>query len=248
MTDTMTEHTANPTAAMIVIGDEILSGRTRDSNMHYLAGELTKAGIDLREVRMVRDDASAIVAAVRALSLTHTHVFTSGGIGPTHDDITADCIAEAFGVPIDVREDARDLLAAHYTRTGTELNTARLRMARIPDGAQLIENPVSAAPGFILENVHVMAGVPTVFQAMVASVLPRLTGGKPLMSQTLRIQRGEGDIAGPLGELAARYPGLSIGSYPYQMNGVYGANIVIRGAEGSQVDAAMAELATFFPE
>jgi len=248
MTDTVTDQTANPTAAMIVIGDEILSGRTRDSNMHYLAGELTKAGIDLREVRMIRDDPGAIVAAVRALSLTHMHVFTSGGIGPTHDDITADCIAEAFGVPIDIRQDARDLLAAHYARSGTELNAARLRMARIPDGAQLIENPVSAAPGFILENVHVMAGVPTVFQAMVASVLPRLTGGKPLMSQTLRIQRGEGDIAGPLGELAARYPDLSIGSYPYQMNGVYGANIVIRGAEGAQVDAAMAELAAFFPE
>ena len=248
MTDTVTDHTANPTAAMIVIGDEILSGRTRDSNMHYLAGELTKAGIDLREVRMIRDDASAIVAAVRALSLTHQHVFTSGGIGPTHDDITADCIAEAFGVHVDIRQDARDLLADHYARSGTELNAARLRMARIPDGAQLIENPVSAAPGFILENVYVMAGVPTVFQAMVASVLPRLTGGKPLMSQTLRIQRGEGDIAGPLGELAARYPDLSIGSYPYQMNGVYGANIVIRGAEGARVDAAMAELCTFFPE
>lgn len=248
MTDTVTDHTANPTAAMIVIGDEILSGRTRDSNMHYLAGELTKAGIDLREVRMIRDDASAIVAAVRALSLTHKHVFTSGGIGPTHDDITADCIAEAFGVHVDIRQDARDLLADHYARSGTELNAARLRMARIPDGAQLIENPVSAAPGFILENVYVMAGVPTVFQAMVASVLPRLTGGKPLMSQTLRIQRGEGDIAGPLGELAARYPDLSIGSYPYQMNGVYGANIVIRGAEGARVDAAMAELCTFFPE
>src|SRR5690554_1432296 len=143
----------NPTAAMLVIGDEILSGRTRDSNMHYLAGELTKAGIDLREVRMVSDDAPAIVAAVRALSATHTHVFTSGGIGPTHDDITADCIAEAFGRPIDVRDDARALLAAHYQRSGGELNAARLRMARIPEGAALIENPVSVAPGFMLENV-----------------------------------------------------------------------------------------------
>jgi molybdenum cofactor synthesis domain-containing protein len=237
----------NPTAAMIVIGDEILSGRTRDSNMHYLAGELTKVGIDLREVRVVSDDAPAIVAAVKALSAAYTHVFTSGGIGPTHDDITADCIAAAFDRTIDVRDDARALLAAHYARTGGELNTARLRMARIPEGASLIENPVSTAPGFTLENVHVMAGVPTVFQAMVASILPTLTGGQPLLSQTLRIQRGEGDIAGPLGELAARYPDLSIGSYPYQMNGVYGANIVIRGQDGALVDAAMAELSAIFP-
>jgi molybdenum cofactor synthesis domain-containing protein len=237
----------NPTAAMIVIGDEILSGRTRDSNMHYLAGELTKVGIDLREVRVVSDDAPAIVAAVKELSAVYTHVFTSGGIGPTHDDITADCIAAAFDRTIDVRDDARALLAAHYARTGGELNTARLRMARIPEGASLIENPVSTAPGFTLENVHVMAGVPTVFQAMVASVLPTLTGGQPLLSQTLRIQRGEGDIAGPLGELASRYPDLSIGSYPYQMNGVYGANIVIRGQDGARVDAAMAELSAIFP-
>ena len=156
---------ANPTAAMLVIGDEILSGRTRDANMHYLAGELTKHGIDLKEVRVVSDDAPAIVAAVKALSAAVTHVFTSGGIGPTHDDITADCIAEAFGVPIDVREDARALLAEHYANTGRELNAARLRMARIPDGATLIDNPVSIAPGFLLGNVHVMAGVPSVFQA-----------------------------------------------------------------------------------
>ncbi|OZB15568.1 MAG: competence/damage-inducible protein A [Rhodobacterales bacterium 34-62-10] len=237
----------NPTAAMIVIGDEILSGRTRDSNMHYLAGELTKVGIDLREVRVVSDDAPAIVAAVKALSAAYTHVFTSGGIGPTHDDITADCIAEAFDRTIDVRDDARALLAAHYARTGGELNTARLRMARIPAGASLIENPVSTAPGFTLENVHVMAGVPTVFQAMVATILPTLTGGQPLMSQTLRIQRGEGDIAGPLGELAGRYPDLSIGSYPYQQNGAYGANIVIRGQDGARVDAAMSELTALFP-
>jgi molybdenum cofactor synthesis domain-containing protein len=237
----------NPTAAMIVIGDEILSGRTRDSNMHYLAGELTKVGIDLREVRVVSDDAPAIIAAVKALSAAYTHVFTSGGIGPTHDDITADCIAAAFDRSIDVRDDARALLAAHYARTGGELNAARLRMARIPEGAALIENPVSTAPGFTLENVHVMAGVPTVFQAMVASVLPTLTGGKPLLSQTLRIQRGEGDIAGPLGDLAARYPDLSIGSYPYQINGAFGANIVIRGQDGARVDAAMAELSAIFP-
>jgi len=238
---------ANPSAAMLVIGDEILSGRTRDANMHYLAGQLTEAGIDLREVRVVSDDPAAIVSAVRALSDAHETVFTSGGIGPTHDDITADCMAEAFGAKIDVRADARALLQAHYDRQGVELNEARLRMARIPDGAILIDNPVSVAPGFTIKNVHVMAGVPAVFQAMVATVLPTLTGGDPLISKTLRIERGEGDIAGPLGALAKAYPDLSLGSYPYQKDGKYGANIVIRGTDGAQVDAAMAELALAFP-
>ncbi|MFT6021976.1 MAG: molybdenum cofactor synthesis domain-containing protein [Ascidiaceihabitans sp.] len=238
---------ANPSAAMLVIGDEILSGRTRDANMHYLAGQLTEAGIDLREVRVVSDDPVAIVSAVRALSDAHETVFTSGGIGPTHDDITADCMAEAFGAKIDVRADARALLQAHYDRQGVKLNEARLRMARIPDGAILIDNPVSVAPGFTIKNVHVMAGVPAVFQAMVATVLPTLTGGDPLISKTLRIERGEGDIAGPLGALAKAYPDLSLGSYPYQKDGKYGANIVIRGTDGAQVDAAMAELALAFP-
>lgn len=237
----------NPTAAMLVIGDEILSGRTRDSNMHYLAGELTRHGIDLREVRMVPDDREAIIGAVNALRAGHDHVFTSGGIGPTHDDITADCIAAAFDAGIDVRDDARALLAAHYDRQGTELNAARLRMARIPEGARLIENPISAAPGFTLGNVHVMAGVPQVFEAMVASVLPHLTGGSPLLSQSLRINRGEGDIAGPLGDLAAAFPGLSFGSYPFLKDGVYGANIVVRGTDGAAIDAAITRLAALFP-
>ena len=237
----------NPTAAMLVIGDEILSGRTRDANMHHLAGELSKTGIDLKEVRMVSDDAAAITAATRALSVAYTHVFTSGGIGPTHDDITADCIAAAFDAAIDVRADARAILEAHYQRTGTELNQARLRMARIPDGATLIDNPVSAAPGFTLENVHVMAGVPQIFEAMVASVLPTLTGGAPLLSQTLRIDRGEGDIAGPLADLAADFPDLSIGSYPFSHSGAFGAHIVIRGHDGARLDAAMQRLAGMFP-
>lgn len=236
----------NPTAAMLVIGDEILSGRTRDANMHFLAGELTKHGIDLCEVRVVSDNRPAIIAAVRALSETYETVFTSGGIGPTHDDITADCIAEAFGKPIEIRDDARALLAAHYANSGRELNEARLRMARIPDGATLIDNPVSIAPGFTLGNVHVMAGVPAVFQAMVASVLPTLTGGAPVLSQSLKIYRGEGDIAGPLGTLADKYPDLSIGSYPFQENGIYGANIVIRGSDGPKVDIAMTELRGIF--
>ena len=236
----------NPSAAMLVIGDEILSGRTRDANMHYLAGQLTERGIDLKEVRVVSDDPDAIIAAAKALSQGYDHVFTSGGIGPTHDDITADCIAAAFGAAIDVRDDARALLQAHYDRSGQELNAARLRMARIPDGAKLIDNPVSTAPGFSLGNVHVMAGVPSVFQAMVASILPTLTGGAPLLSRTLRLVRGEGDIAGPLGQFASDYPTLSVGSYPFQKDGVYGSNIVVRGSDVHELEQAMAALAAIF--
>jgi len=236
----------NPTAAMLVIGDEILSGRTRDANMHHLAGRLTEHGITLSEVRIVSDDHDAIVSALNALRGTWDHVFTSGGIGPTHDDITADAIGAAFGVHVGVRDDARALLAAHYKRTGGELNEARLRMARIPDGATLIDNPVSTAPGFTLGNVHVMAGVPSVFQAMVASVLPTLTGGAPLISTSTRIDRGEGDIAGPLGDLAASYPDLSIGSYPFQKDGEFGSNIVIRGQDKARLDEATDKLSKLF--
>lgn len=236
----------NPTAAMLVIGDEILSGRTRDANMHFLAQELTKVGIELCEVRIVSDKPQAIVNALNELRATYDTVITSGGIGPTHDDITADCVAAAFHVPIDVRDDARALLQAHYDSRGMEFNDARKRMARIPEGATLIENPVSIAPGFSIGNVHVMAGVPTVFQAMVASVLPTLTGGAPMLSQTLRIERGEGDIAGPLSDIAAAFPDLSIGSYPFQHNGIYGSNVVVRGTDGVRVDQAMARLSETF--
>lgn len=236
----------NPTAAMLVIGDEILSGRTRDSNMHHLANELTRHGIRLMEVRVVADEHADIVGAVNALRTRWDHVFTSGGIGPTHDDITADAVAAAFGVAIGVRDDARALLAAHYQRAGMEFNTARQRMARIPDGAGLIDNPVSTAPGFTLGNVHVMAGVPNIFQAMVASVLPTMTGGAPLLSQSLQVNRGEGEIAEPFGALAADYPDLTMGSYPFIRNGAHGTNLVIRGTDGAQVDAAMARLVALF--
>ena len=237
----------NPTAAMLVIGDEVLSGRTRDANMYHLAGQLTEHGIDLKEVRVVSDDPKAIIAAVQSLSDSYTHVFTSGGIGPTHDDITADCIAKAFGVHIDVRDDARAILQAHYDAQKQPLNEARLRMARIPVGASLIDNPVSKAPGFTLKNVHVMAGVPSIFQAMTASVLPSLTGGQPLISQTYRIERGEGDIAAPLGALAEAFPELSIGCYPFQKDGLFGANVVIRGTDSGMLDQAMAQLKAEFP-
>lgn len=236
----------NPTAAMLVIGDEILSGRTRDANMHHLAGALTEHGIDLKEVRIVGDEADEITEATKVLSARYDNVFTSGGIGPTHDDITADCIAAAFDAHIDVRDDARQLLADFYEKSGRELNEARLRMARIPDGAALIDNPVSVAPGFSLQNVHVMAGVPSVFKAMVASVLPGLTGGAPLLSETLKVFKGEGDIAGPLGELTERFGDLSFGSYPFQQDGVYGANIVVRGTDKDRLANAMTALTEAF--
>jgi molybdenum cofactor synthesis domain-containing protein len=234
---------ANPTAAMLTIGDEILSGRTRDSNMPHLAAALTAKGIALRETRVVPDVEAEIVAAVNALRTRYDHVFTSGGIGPTHDDITADSVAAAFGVAIGVREDARAILARHYKNPEVELNESRLRMARIPDGATLIDNPVSRAPGFSLGNVHVMAGVPAVFEAMVAGLLPGLTGGAVLLSETVRIERPEGVIAGPLRALAEAHPEVSIGSYPFiSPDGTYGSNIVARCADARALSAARAAI------
>ncbi len=238
----------NPTAAMLTIGDEILSGRTEDANMPHLARALAAAGIDLRETRVVADVASEIIAAVDALRSRYDHVFTSGGIGPTHDDITADAIAAAFGVGIDVREDARAILATNYANPERDLNPARLRMARVPDGALLIDNPVSKAPGFTLGNVHVMAGVPAVFHAMVAGLVPRLVGGKPLLSASVRAMLPEGVLAGPLGALAAAHPAVAIGCYPFNRDGRYGANLVLRSAHPEALAAAEAGLAAMLVE
>lgn len=232
--------TRGPVSAMLAIGDEILSGRTRDANLHHLAGVLTEAGAPLREARVVPDDADVIVAAVNDLRARHDYVFTSGGIGPTHDDITADCIARAFGVPIGIREDAREILVRHYGDPSL-LTEARLRMARIPEGASLIANPVSGAPGFRIGNVFVMAGVPAIFQAMVQSVLPDIHGGPPVLSHGFRIRRPEGEIAGPLAELAARHPEVSIGSYPFHVGG-FGAVVVARCQDPARLAAAAEDL------
>lgn len=237
-----------PTAAILIIGDEILSGRTRDANMHYLAGQLTEKGIKLCEVRVITDEHDRIKHTVAELSKAYTHLFTSGGIGPTHDDITAEAIADAFDDPIDIRDDAREILRAHYDRSGLELTAARLRMARIPDSASLIENPVSAAPGFTLGNVHVMAGVPSVFQAMVASLLPQLTGGAPMLSESLRVILPESEIAEPLGAIAAKYPELSFGSYPFIRKGVFGANIVARGTDPETLAKGVSNLRAVFAD
>lgn len=232
------------TAAMLVIGNEILSGRTRDANAYFLAGRLTELGIRLREVRVVPDVEATIIAAVNALRSTYDYVFTSGGIGPTHDDITADCIAKAFGVGIDVQPEARRRLEAHYE--AGMLNEARLRMARIPDGATLIDNPVSAAPGFRIGNVHVMAGVPAIFQAMVASLAPGLTGGDPLLSRTVIAQVPEGTVAADLGSLQQQYPDVDMGSYPAFRGGKASTAIVLRSTDRARLDAAAEAMYAIF--
>ncbi len=233
---------SNPTAAMVVIGDEILSGRTKDSNVSFLAKELTLCGIDLREVRIIPDQRDVIIGTLKVLAKDFDEVFTSGGIGPTHDDITADCVAAAFDRSIGVRADARRLLERHYQHSGLELNEARLRMARIPEDAVLITNPVSTAPGFSLENVHVMAGVPEVFEAMVTSLLPTLRHGKPVLQETLRVMRPEGDLALILASVAREFSDLSIGCYPFQSRGKFGANVVVRGASIDRIKAALTNL------
>ncbi|WP_376875506.1 competence/damage-inducible protein A [Albirhodobacter sp. R86504] len=237
----------NPTAAILIIGDEILSGRTREGNAYWLAGELLAAGITLAEIRVIPDDHATIKAAVVELSGRNDTLFTSGGIGPTHDDITADAVADAFGRSIDVRDDARALLAAHYKSRDLEFTAARMRMARIPEGALLIENPVSVAPGFSIGNTYVMAGVPSVFQAMVATVLPTLTGGAPLLSESWRVQRPESDVADQLRALADAYPALSFGSYPFTIKGEYGTNLVVRGTDAALLAAAYDDLKSSFP-
>lgn len=239
---------SNPTAAILVIGDEILSGRTRDENMYHLAGVLSEHGIDLREVRIVPDDTGAIVEAVNALRAAHDHVFTSGGIGPTHDDITADSIGAAFGVPVVVDEEADRRVRAFCQVRGVTYNEAQQRMARVPRGVTLIDNAISAAPGFTIENVHVMAGVPAIFRAMVAAILPGLAQGRPVVSGEYRIWRPEGDIAHALRTLAETNPDLSIGSYPSLQDGRSGTTVVVRGQDPDRVDATVRELGRLFPD
>ncbi len=230
------------TAAMLAIGDELLSGRTKDKNIGYLAENLTICGIDLKEVRIVADDQDAIVAAVNALRAKYDLVFTSGGIGPTHDDITADAMSAAFGLPCLHDPEAMRLLGEMYARRGVEFNEARQRMARMPQGARHIENAVSTAPGFIVENVHVMAGVPSVFQAMLSWLLPQLPTGVPVMSRTVVSPFGEGEIGKPLTEVQKNHPDTSIGSYPkFDGNGFY-TELVVRARDEAVLQAAVADV------
>lgn len=229
------------TAAILVIGDEILSGRTKDRNIGYIAEYLTAIGIDVREVRVVPDVEEEIVGAVNALRARYTYLFTTGGIGPTHDDITADCVAKAFGVSIDVDPRARAMLLEHIKLE--DLNEARLRMARIPAGAELVPNPVSKAPGFWIGNVIVMAGVPTIMQAMLDQVAPKLNTGVRMLSETVRADAREGDVGGPLGGIARRHPEVSIGSYPFMTEeGKPNTNLVVRARDPEKLAAALAEV------
>ncbi|NNG04762.1 MAG: competence/damage-inducible protein A [Inquilinus sp.] len=229
------------TAALLIIGNEILSGRTHDANLPYVAEKLGARGIRLAEARVVADDEAEIVAAVNALRARYDHLFTTGGIGPTHDDITAQCVAKAFGVAIERNAEAVALLERHYPPG--QLNEARLRMATIPAGATLIDNPVSKAPGFRMGNVFVMAGVPKIMQAMLDGLLPGLTGGPPVLSRSIAASVAEGTLAGPLAEIQARHPAVEIGSYPYFRAGAFGVSIVLRGTDPAPLDAAAAEVA-----
>jgi molybdenum cofactor synthesis domain-containing protein len=226
------------TAGLLVIGDEILSGRTKDKNIGYTADYLTAIGIDLNEVRVVSDEESAIVAALNALRATYDYVFTTGGIGPTHDDITADCVAKAFGVALPYHPDAVEILKRRMAKTGGELNEARLRMARIPEGAQLIVNKVSGAPGFWIGNVIVMAGVPSVMQAMLDEVAPKLKTGAKLISATIRADAKEGDVGTELGAIAKAHPETIIGSYPFFDEKLGpNTNIVVRARDPEKLKA-----------
>lgn len=228
-------------AALIVIGDEILSGRTKDKNIAYIADHLARIGIRLSEVRIVPDDEDRIVAAVNALRSAYTYIFTTGGIGPTHDDITADSLAKAFAVPIDIDERAVAIMKPHYESRGLDLNDARLRMARIPKGADLVNNPVSHTPGFMLENVIVMAGIPGIMQVMLDAVTPRLKKGRPMLSVTIVVERPESDVSSALRQTQESYPDVPMGSYPYVKDGRFGTQLVLRSTdEGVLADAAEA--------
>lgn len=226
------------TAAMLVIGDEILSGRTKDRNIGHLADIMTAVGIDLKEVRIVPDEEEEIVSALNAVRARYTYVFTSGGIGPTHDDITADSVARAFGVPCEYDDKAYAILDAHYAKRGMEFTEARKRMARMPRGAAHIENPVSVAPGFCIGNVYVMAGVPSVFQAMLDQVVPTLRTGTRMLSATVPCPLGEGVIGEPLAQIQREHPLTIIGSYPKFGEGKFWTELVVRARSQDALDAA----------
>jgi molybdenum cofactor synthesis domain-containing protein len=232
---------AAPTAAVLIIGNEILSGRTQDTNLAHIAAKLVAHGVRLREARVVADIEAEIVDAVRALSARYDYVFTTGGIGPTHDDITAESIARAFGVPLIVDVEAAARMERYYG--ADKLTPARLRMARIPEGAALIDNPVSVAPGFRIGNVHVMAGVPAIMRAMFDSVVITLAGGPVVLQRSVACHLGESLIAEPLTRIQARHPQIDIGSYPWFRMGTYGVSLVARGTDEAMLHGVAAEIA-----
>ncbi|MTI08432.1 competence/damage-inducible protein A [Curvivirga aplysinae] len=229
-------------AALIIIGNEILSGRTQDVNLAYLATKLNEIGVRLAESRVVPDIEEEIVEAVNHLRAKYDYVFTTGGIGPTHDDITAACVAKAFDLPLTQHPEALKILTAHYAALDVELNESRLRMTMTPEGAGLIDNPVSAAPGFKVENVHVMAGVPKIMQAMLDGILPTLQGGEVMKSRTILCSRPEGEIAEGLGKIQNEYPELDLGSYPAYASNGFRLSLVLRGTDQTMIDLATAEV------
>jgi len=243
---------ANPeivTAAVLVIGDEILSGRTKDKNIGYIADYLTALGVDLREVRVVPDNEEEIVAAVNALRAKYTYLFTTGGIGPTHDDITADCVAAAFGVPLEFHPEAVAIMKERLAKTGGELNEARMRMTRIPKGGALVYNRVSGAPGFWIGNVIVMAGIPSVMQGMLDEVAPKLKTGAKLLSETIRADAKEGDVGTELGVIAKANPETIIGSYPFFDEKLGpNTNIVVRSRDPQKLATAKAAVETMLAQ
>jgi molybdenum cofactor synthesis domain-containing protein len=228
------------TAALIIIGEEILSGRTRDENISHIARYLTDIGIALQEVRVVRDVEAEIVAAVNELRARYTYVLTTGGIGPTHDDVTTDAVAKAFGVGVEIDPRAVEAMRRGYSEL--ELTPARLRMARIPDGADLVDNPVSRAPGFMLGNVIVMAGIPRIMQVMLDAVAPRLKKGRPMLSRSVRIDAPEGDVAPGLARVQAAHAGVQIGSYPFFEKGRLGTYVVLRSVDAAELDLVLGAL------
>ena len=232
------------TAALVVIGDEILSGRTQDKNVAELATWLNIQGIRLAEVRIVPDEQERIVATVNELRAAHDYCFTTGGIGPTHDDITVDAIAAAFGVPVVVHPEARKMLEDYYRGRpgGMQLTESRLRMARVPEGAELIPNPTSGAPGIKMGNVYILAGVPHIAKSMMAALTGQLEGGRPVVSVTVGAHAPESDVADLLRRSEADFPGVAIGSYPFFKDGRYGANFVIRSEDGALARACADEV------
>ncbi len=236
------------TAALLLIGNELLSGRTQEANLNYLARQLTAMGIRLAEARVVADGEAEIVRAVNELRARYDYVFTTGGIGPTHDDITCESVAKAFGRRYVLNAEAHKILEDYYDGSGRELNEARLRMAYTPEGAELVDNPISRAPGFRVENVIVMAGIPAVMRAMFESIAPKLEGGAKVASRAVAVLMGEGDIARPLSELQARNESLEIGSYPFVRKGKFGTTLVLRGTDATAVEAAAEELKTILKD
>ena len=231
-------------AALIIIGNEILSGRTQDANLQHLAKELNGVGVTLSEARVIPDDEEMIVGTVNEMRAAYDYVFTTGGIGPTHDDITSECVAKAFGLPLIRNAEAQALMEVHYVRTGRELNEARLRMANTPEGAALVKNPISTAPGFRVENVYVLAGVPMVMQAMLEGLKPELVGGETMLSRAVASYIGEGNMAAGLAALQDKYSALDIGSYPfYKAGNRFGTTIVLRHTDGDLLDEAVQEVA-----